>query len=192
LKEVIVTGACENDQSFKEHLNHLEKGALYLQDLGYFSLESFQVMDKAGSYFISRYLFPTKIFNEKDEPIHLLETLKKTNGLFSRWVRIGSKAKRAVRLIAQRLEPSDYEKRLRKLHKSANKKGRAPTPAMLELARWSIYITNAPEEMCPAQYLHLLYSWRWQKEFALKDKYRKKGRATYQKLMDATGQAVLI
>lgn len=181
------------------------------------------------------------------------------------------------------MQQEEYEKRLRKINAAAKKKGRTPTKDTLELAKWSIFITNVPECILNDKEIHLVYSLRWQIElffkvckgqagidkisgkkanrvlceiyakmicvitllylcfpvrwqsnqeisfykaykilclrasdfhvalkssyrlivfikaflndlvdFGLKDKYRKKRRLSYQKLMDATGQEVLV
>lgn len=283
ISDAEITEARKNDQCFEKHLNNIKNGALYLQDLGYFKIESFIHINKAGGYFVSRYLIKTAIFDENDKPIDLLQTLRKAGNFFAKkvWLKKG-KNKVAVRLVAHRLSDEDAEKRIRKIKKLSHKKGKTPKQETLELARWSICITNVPENMLGDEQVYLVYSLRWQielffklckteagidkvsvkksdrvlceiyaklicvnlllhlcfpvrwqynqeisfrkaykqlrqcaleffkslkstyrllkflkdflsdlKDFGLKDKHRKKNRATYQRLMDSTGQGVL-
>lgn len=282
ISDAEITGARKNDQCFENHLNNIKKGALYLQDLGYFKVESFIRINNEGSYFVSRYLIKTAIFDENDNPIELLQALRKARDFFAKdvWLKRG-KNKVAIRLVAHRLSDEDAEKRIRKIKNLAHKKGKTPKQETLELAKWSICITNIPQNTLEDEQVYLVYSLRWQielffklckteagidkvsgkkldrvlceiyaklicvclllhlcfpvrweynrevsfrkaykqlrqcvleffnslksayrllkflkvflsdlKDFGLKDKHRKKNRATYQKLMDATGQVV--
>lgn len=73
IEALTVTAGRKNDQGYRDHLANLQAGALYLQDLGYFSLASFKCMQESGAYFISRYLPQTRVFDENHEPLDFLE-----------------------------------------------------------------------------------------------------------------------
>lgn len=160
--------ARKNDQSFTEHLTHLQKGGLYLQDLGYFAISSFQAMATAGAYFISRYLSQTKVYDLKGQELDLVKELNGAGIFFTKRVKMGKENSLEVRLVAHRLPKEEVEKRLRKIHKEAQKKGRTPKRETLELAQWSICVTNIPEEMLRDQEIYLVYSLRWQIELFFK------------------------
>jgi len=168
VSQITITGGCENDQSFDGHLNDIEKDTLYLQDLGYFKLKSFATIIDKNAYFISRYLNPTTVFDERNAPIDLMRELQQAGTYFAKKIWLGQKKKIEVRLIASRLPDVDYEKRIYKLKKSAQKRGRIPKKETLELARWSIYITNVPEDMLNKEQVYLMYSLRWQIELLFK------------------------
>jgi hypothetical protein len=163
-----ITDACKNDQSFTEHLTHLQKGGLYLQDLGYFSMPSFQAIVTAGAYFISRYLSQTKVYDLKNQELDLLKEMDGVGIFFTKKIKMGKENPLEVRLVAHRLPEVEIEKRLRKIHKEAHKKGRMPKKETLELAKWSICVTNIPEEMLQDQEIYLIYSLRWQIELFFK------------------------
>ena len=169
INQVTITEGRKNDQSFNDHLNQIEKNDLYLQDLGYFKLKSFGTILNKGAYFISRYLNPTAIFDEENVQINLIEALRQEGRFLSKkvWLNRG-KEKIEVRLIATRLPDEEIEKRIRKLRRSAQKHGRIPTKETLELAEWSIYITNVPENMLNDEQIHIVYSLRWQIELLFK------------------------
>jgi hypothetical protein len=168
IKQTTLTEARKNDQSFTGHLTCLQERGLYLQDLGYFAIDSFHAIAAAGAYFISRYLSQTKVYDLENREFDLLEALSQTGIFFTRQVKMGKEKPIAVRLIAHRLPEAEIEKRLRKIHKEAQKKGRTPKKETLELAKWSICVTNLPEDLLKDEEIHLVYSLRWQIELFFK------------------------
>lgn len=169
IEEMATTDACQPDQGFKDYLSGLKKGGLYLQDLGYFNIDTFLCFQTKGAYFISRYLPQTKLYDEEGKPISLLETLRKSGPNFSQTIWLHKKKNKIpVRLIASRLQEKDYEKRLCKINQAARKKSRVPTQETLELAKWSIFITNVEKSMLNDEEIYLVYSLRWQIELFFK------------------------
>lgn len=168
INQVTITESIKNDQSFDSHLSQIEKGSLHLQDLGYFKLKAFTEIQSKDAYYISRYLYPTKILNEVNEPVKLLEELEKSEIFFSKTVFLGKKGQVAARLIAFQLPDKEIEKRIRKMKRSMQKHGRTPTKESLELAKWSIYITNVPKTLLNDEQIYLVYSLRWQIELFFK------------------------
>ena len=168
IKDVTLTGARKNDQSFKGHLKKIEKGTLYLQDLGYFNTESFKAIIDAEAYFISRYLVQTKIFDLEREEIDLLKDLRKAGSVFTKEVLLGKANKVKTRLIGFLLPAEEYKKRVRKLNKEAQEKGRTPKQETLELAKWSIFVTNVSENLLNDKQVYLVYLLRWQIELFFK------------------------
>lgn len=168
VNQVTITEGSRNDQGFVDHLSQIKKSSLHLQDLGYFRLASFAAIQSKQAYFISRYLHPTKIINEVNEKIDLLNELGKSGPVFSKKIWLGQKEKIEVRLIAFRLPNEEVEKRIRKIYRSAQKKGKTPTKETLALAQWSIYITNVSENVLNDEQIHLVYSLRWQIELFFK------------------------
>jgi hypothetical protein len=168
IKDVAIKGARKNDQSFKDHLVKIERGTLYLQDLGYFNTESFDKIIKADAYFVSRYLSQTKVFDSDKQQINLLKELYKAGNFFAKEVLLGQQNKVKVRLIAYLLPNEEIEKRLRKLNKEAQKKGRTPAQETLELAKWSIFVTNVSEAILNDKQVYLVYTLRWQIELFFK------------------------
>lgn len=167
VEDIILTDARKNDQSFKEHLSRIEKGALYLQDLGYFDVKSFATFHAQGAYFLSRHFYQTALFDEGGDRINLATLLDKKCSFFSLKVWLGT-AKVPVRIIAQRLPKAVIEKRIKKLKAKSRKKGKRLSQETLNFARWSICITNIPKDMLKDKQVYLLYSVRWQIELFFK------------------------
>ena len=169
IEEIAITDARKPDQCFKDYLRGIKKDGLYLQDLGYFDIDSFISIQAKGGYFVSRYLQQTKLFDEENQVIDLLKMLRKSGSNLSKKVCLRKKNNKIqVRLIASLLADKDYEKRLRKINQAARKKGRIPTQETLELAKWSIFITNIPKETLSDEKVYLVYSLRWQIELFFK------------------------
>jgi hypothetical protein len=165
---VAITNSRKNDQTYIDHLNNIEKGSLYLQDLGYFKLQSFATIQAKEAYFISRYGQQTHVLDTHEKRIDLLKELRKSGPFFSKKIGLGKEEKIEVRLIAFRLSDEDIQKRLRKIMENARKHKKAPTKETLEFAQWSIYVTNVPENILNNEQVHLVYSLRWQIELFFK------------------------
>jgi hypothetical protein len=171
IEKVTLTDARQPDQKFKDYFHDVKKDALYLQDLGYFDINTFAAIQAKGAYFISRYLPQTKLYHEDGKEINLLRTLREYKDIFSQimWLHKKKGGKKVqVRLVASRLQDNEYEKRLRKINQAAKKSGRMPMKETLELARWSIFITNINKEILNDQEIYIVYSLRWQIELFFK------------------------
>jgi hypothetical protein len=58
-----VTEGIKPDQAYSlKLLNHVQKGDLTLEDLGYFKLRKFQLLSEKGAFFLSRLLVGTAVF----------------------------------------------------------------------------------------------------------------------------------
>lgn len=166
IDKLFVTDGTRNDQGFTYHLDSIQAGALYLQDLGYFCITSFKKIMDGNAYFLSRYLAQTCLYHPDETAIDLLELLRATPGeYYEADILLGRDQRLPVRLIAQRLDENQKEKRLKNIHKSYKKK---PSKLVLELAGWSIFVTNIPKEMLAKETIHSVYTLRWQIELFFK------------------------
>lgn len=166
LDQLELTSATQNDQSYTGHLSRIQKNALYLQDLGYFKIESFQAIQNMHAFFLSRYLPQTLLFDEGGAPFDLLKALRGTTEWIEKSLLIGKKSKMPVRFIAQRVSDEIREKRLKNIHTSYRKN--KPSQLVLELAAWSIYITNVSASLLAKEHIHFVYTLRWQIELFFK------------------------
>lgn len=168
IKEFTLTSGCDNDQGFDNYFNRIEKGALYLMDLGYFKLSSFKKMIDGNAFFVSRLLTGTKLLTLDKQPLDLLATLSASGSLFSQQLLLGAQSKIPVRLIAQRLPKEIADRRRQKLIKSHKRRGIKPSQESLALQSWSIYITNTTETQIRNEHIHQTYALRWQIELLFK------------------------
>lgn len=170
IKELHITSARKNDQGYRGHLSHIEKGGLYLQDRGYFRLETFEHMMKKEAFFISFFLDKTHLFSLEDEvSINVGNYLSRQTGeQCSLDVLLGEKKKLPVRLIAQRQPKEVVRKRRRHAKADAKKKGTRVQPSKLKLLEWNIYITNVSQDLLTSSHVILVYALRWQIELFFK------------------------
>jgi hypothetical protein len=169
IKELALTSGCDNDQSFDSFLNSIEKGALYLMDLGYFKLVSFRKIIDGGAFFVSRVLTGTTLMTEKNhKPIDLIKILLTAPSKFSMNLLMGARAKISVRLVAQCLPENLAEQRRRHLKKGHKRRGITPSKELLFLQGWSIYVTNTCEAQISNEAIHTTYACRWQIELFFK------------------------
>ena len=169
IKQIDITPANVNDQSFDAYLNQVKQGSLHLQDLGYFKKGSFEKINCKGAYFISRFFQKTTIFTAKNTPISLVKELKKCKSdRYCKEVSFKIESNLMMRLIAYRLPDEEVEKRIRKIKRNAATKRRAVSQETLELSKWSIFITNIPINILNNEQVYTIYALRWQIELFFK------------------------
>lgn len=168
IKELSFTSGCDNDQGFDNYFNRIDKGALYLMDLGYFKLSSFKKIIDGGAFFVSRLLTGTKLVTLENQSMNLMTTLSAAGSLFSQQVLMGAQAKIPVRLIAQRLPNEIAVRRRQRLKEDHRRRGTKPCQESLALQSWSIYITNTDETQISDDHIHQTYALRWQVELIFK------------------------
>ena len=180
----------ENDVSWLNKFPpQIEKNTLHLSDLGYYKLEHLMEIDSNGSYFISRYKIGTKLYVKNElglyEPLNWEEIIAQALDSSSNYtslvnldkeVYIGSgKDRLCVRLHLQKIPDECVVERLKRYKKKATgasktKKGNKVqvSDLKLELAKFNIFITNAPKEKLAAGDIYEFYRLRWQIELLFK------------------------
>ena len=159
IDNVEITPATKNDQSYRSHLNLVKENELYIQDLGYFCIESFKKISDKKAYFISRYLKDTKLYylnNEKE--LSFVDYLK-SNESFN-WISIdvlmGKAFKLPVRITARLVPEAVAEKRISDATKAA-KRGYKLKESTLYLYKWDIYVTNISEKTLVPEEIYIFY-----------------------------------
>jgi hypothetical protein len=168
LKSLEITGAREPDQGYKKYLDYIQENDLWIGDLGYFSLSSFNKIVEKKAFFLSRYFRRTQLYDPiSSEKINLRQVLaQSTEASLSFSVRLGSGGI-ICRCVAVRLSEKEYEKRLRNLKEKSRKDPREKLKREDVLNLWSILVTNLTEPLDPFL-LWKLYMLRWQIELLFK------------------------
>lgn len=146
----IYSGNTPDQKNAKKSLKYLKKGMLIIRDLGYFSFEALKQISKKGAYYLSRLNKNVCVFRNIDdrEPLDLSAFLKKiTAGGESAKVPvyIGREERLLVDLIVQKVPRWVWQQRIKKNKKKRD--GKSPSTEFIALARYSIYITNIPDEL---------------------------------------------
>lgn len=146
-------------------------GSLHLFDLGYFNQHTFQALDQAGAYFLSRLhlqiaLYATANATQRLDLVATLQAQKTTRGELT--VYLGYHTHLPVRLIFDRLPAPVVETRRRKARAQARKQGRTCSALHLALLEWALFITNVPVAWLSPDQILTLYPLRWQIELVFK------------------------
>jgi hypothetical protein len=169
IKALELTPGCANDQGFDLFFDRIEKGALYLMDLGYFKLKTLKKIIDGNAFFITRLLTGTQVMTLEGLIINLAEALPKLPGqTVSLSVLIGARAKIPARLIAQCLPKAVVEQRKRTLRAAHKRRGTTPSKESLQLQNWSIYVTNTTDTQLSVEDIPKTYATRWQVELFFK------------------------
>ena len=168
-----VSSGIRPDQAYSPALpGLLNRGDLALADLGYFKVKTFRQYHDKGVYFLSRFIVTTTISHaDTGASIDLGWLLRRSKGnCLELKVIMGTvkSEQTPCRLICLRVSEQVANERRRKLHRSAQKKGRTVSQQHLAFCDWTILITNVPVEWLPAMMAYDLYRVRWQIELLFK------------------------
>ena len=149
-----ITNGITPDNAYTVELtSHLRHGDLILFDLGYFCTKTLREISRIGAYFLCRFLVSTNLLDPYTlMPIDLLHTLKNMKGDFHQMqVLIGNQNKGGPvisRLVCLRVPQEIANERRRKMRRNMQrKKGREPNEFYLQMADWTLMLTNAPRSV---------------------------------------------
>jgi hypothetical protein len=143
----------------------LPAGSLSIFDLGYFSLDRFDRVGQADSYWLSRLQHGTTVRDARGTPVALRKFLAKNanRGVVDIRVELGEK-RLPCRLVAVHVSPDIAARRRQKLREKAHDHGREPSQEYLQLQEWTIFVTNCPPSLLRWKEVVVLYRARWQIE----------------------------
>lgn len=155
----------EQDRNASVQNSPVPAGALRLADLGYFSVGIFETLGKQGVYWLSRYQVQVNLADELGHVLDLPQWLsKQTANEIDRPIVLSNRYQLPCRLIAVRVPAPVAAERRRRLRRAARKKGQTVSRARLQLAAWTIFVTNVPVEKLSVQEALVLGRCRWQIE----------------------------
>ena len=177
-----------NDKTYGTNcLENVEAGDLCLRDLGYFDLGDLQTIHDREAYYISRLKLNTRIYIKNPEPEYFnngmlkkqteyiqLDMTQMLSGLTPgetmeiQEAYIGQNQKLPARVIIHRLTDDQTQTRLKNQAIREKKKGIVMKDKSKRLMGMNVYITNTLLEEVPTNYVHSLYSLRWQIEILFK------------------------
>ncbi len=161
----------------------LAAGSLYLTDTGYFGLSWLQRHAQAGGLYLTRPRSTTCFLTANAQPLDLLTIGPLVvHQCLDMPVLVGAHVKLPARLLMIRLPDEVVQQRREKIWATTKKHGKSPTPRQLELAQWTILITNVPPDQLSLSEAVVLQRARWQiellfqlwKEHGLLDEWRTK------------------
>lgn len=162
-------------------------GDLCLRDLDYFDLGDLQAIHDKEAYYFLRLKLKTRIYTKNPEPEYFNNgTLKKQTEYIQIDMKqmmsgpppgetmeipeayIGQNQKLPARVMIHRLTDDQTQTRLKNQAIREKKKGIVMKEKSKRLRGMTVYITNTSPEEVPTDYVHSLYSLRWQIEILFK------------------------
>ncbi len=161
-------GYCQDRTSPYQNMN-LEAGELHIADLGYYSLEKLAQDHHQGVLWLTRLKFKTLLWDEQGAGLDLLSFLNhQTQNHLDISVRVGGKQQVGCRLLASQVPQEVADQRRRRIKEQYRKKGRRPSDKLLQLAAWTLVLTNVPADKLSLQEALVLLKVRWQIELLFK------------------------
>lgn len=146
----------------------LPSGALRLNDLGFFNLETFEGDIRNGGYFFSRYKVGTLVYTEEGQTLDLAHYLRhQRQQACDLTIQLGAQ-RLPCRLIALPVSPEQVGKRRKRLREIARRKQQPLSQRALALATWTLFITNIPPDRLSLEEAAVLGATRWQIECLFK------------------------
>ena len=151
----------------------IKEGDLIIRDLGYFTISAFKKIADANAYFLSRLLPGVVFYLSKDDikPLDIGTHLKNKIYLNQNIITLTgflSNEKIPIRLILYRNPEAVMNKRLREANVVANSTGRTMSEGKKLSLHFSMFITNACEEMLSNEQVGTVYRLRWEVELIFK------------------------
>jgi hypothetical protein len=170
LKKVVVEAGRVSDGRSAAAEDPVARGALYVRDLGYFSLRWFRSLAHEGAYWIARWQPGTAVSDAEGRPLDLLEFLRgrRGGGPIDRAILLGATQRLACRLIALRVPQEVADRRRQAAYEKARKHGRTPGAECLAWCDWTLLVANCPVELLSWKEVVILYRIRWQIELMFK------------------------
>lgn len=141
----------------------LPAGALQLNDLGFFNLQTFAQLEANGVYYFSRYKVGTLVYQADGQPLDLAAWLNGHTLACELNIQLGAIGL-PCRLLALPVPPDQLDNRQHRLKEIARKKQQPTSQRSLALANWSVYITNIPPTRLALSEAPVLGATRWQIE----------------------------
>jgi hypothetical protein len=150
----------------------LPAGALFIADLGYFSLPHLRTLGADGVFWLSRLQVQTAVFTTDGQRLDLLAWLRAHAATpattVDQPVTLGVGQHLPARLLVVRVPPEVSATRRRKLKAEAQRRGKTVGDARLARADWTILVTNVPPTMLATEEALILARARWQIELLFK------------------------
>lgn len=146
--------------------------ALFIADLGFFSLPHLRTLGEDGVYWLSRLQVQTAVFAADGQRLDLNTWLRQhavtPATTLDEPVTLGVGQHLPARLLVVRVPPDVSASRRRKLKAEARHRGKTVSQARLVRADWTILVTNVPPTLLTTEEALILARARWQIELLFK------------------------
>ena len=146
-------------------------GSLWLADLGYWSLQYLSVLMQQGVYFCIRVKVGAVLWHQqrRTDVATLLAGLSEGQTQAEWLVDVGAnKLLKQVRLLVKRVPAEVAEQRQQRIREYAVKHSKPVNALALDLAHWTIIVSNVPMHMLSLEQAFVVMRARWQIELLFK------------------------
>jgi hypothetical protein len=169
LKTLDLTHGTQHDRKSEAHQQEVEAGGLVIEDLGYFKLDDLEAIGLQDAYWLSRYKLGTLVYDYEGNLLDLSTWLPQQIGAtLDCEVRLGKEKQLPCRLVAERVPLWVVRQRHERLKEIARQNQTTVSAQALEMAQWTIYVTNVPTDLLATQEVFILGRYRWQIELLFK------------------------
>jgi len=159
-----------SDQALPVQRAPLPAGSLRLADLGFYNMRVFRELAAAEVYWLSRVQSHTRIRLPGQKEQSILEVVTEL-GDADHWegtVLVGGQGRLQARLLVQRVPDAVAAQRRQRVKDEAHGKRRPVSKDAVDLATWTVVITNAPVDKLSLTEAMVLLKIRWQIELVFK------------------------
>jgi len=169
LKTLDLSDGTQHDRRSPAWQQDLQAGSLQIADLGYFKLDDFEAIGLQGAYWLSRYKLRTKVYDLEGLELDLQDWLpQEIEEIIDCQVLLGKTKKLPCRLVAERVPVSVVKQRHERLQETARQNQTEVTQEALDMAHWTIYVSNIPQDLLATEEVFILGRYRWQIELLFK------------------------
>jgi hypothetical protein len=155
----------KNDLAAAPELS-LQPGDLSLRDRGYLLADEIQRHRAAGADCLYRHRTGTTYLDpQTGRPVDLLALLK-NQGRLDQEMWLNNAARTRIRLVTAPVDAETANRRRQKAKKETH--GHQPSPAVLALMDWTIFITTIPAPLASFKDILAIYGLRWRIEIIFK------------------------
>lgn len=169
LKVLELSDGIQHDRRSEAHLQPTEVGSLRIADLGYFKLDDFEAIGQQNAYWLSRYKLKTKVYDRGGNLLDLASFLPQQIGdRVDVEIRLGKVKQLPCRLVAELVPLWVVQQRHERLRETARQNQTQVSQEALDMAQWTIYVSNVPPSLLAIQEVFILGRYRWQIELLFK------------------------
>ena len=164
-----LTDGRTSDRSSPFNEQEVVPGSLYVEDLGYFDQSRLAERHRAGAYSLTRLQAGTALYTRKGQRLCVLDVVPRRVGQMKELrVLVGARARLPMRRLLLRVPKEVAEKRREDLLRDAQRRQQTISEATLQLADWTILVTDVPAKRLRFEEALVLLRERWQMELLYK------------------------
>jgi Transposase DDE domain len=158
-----------SDRSSPFNEEDVVPGGLYVEDLGYFNQSRLAQRQRAGAYSLTRLQVGTALYTRTGQRLCIQNVLPRRVGQMKELrVLVGARERVPMRLLLLRVPKEVADKRREDLLRDAQRRQHTISEETLQLADWTMLVTDVPAKRLRFEEALVLLRERWQMELLYK------------------------